>query len=134
MTPTSIPLPASPLSEAPSHVPAAAELPIRHSEASGHGDHGAHLQNVDSKPTGSPDTTTDKQDAARTVGQYSQKQPEKEKERDVEECKQKSSALLPVNAGPYLTPEKALGEGYWVAEREQLDADQRAGKESGVGG
>jgi hypothetical protein len=31
-------------------------------------------------------------------------------------------------AGPYLTAEKALGEGFWEAEREQLEADKAIGK------
>ncbi|KAF2797535.1 hypothetical protein K505DRAFT_372388 [Melanomma pulvis-pyrius CBS 109.77] len=40
-----------------------------------------------------------------------------------EETYRKSSALLPI-AGPYLTAERALGEGYWEAEREQAEADR----------
>ncbi|KAF2736077.1 hypothetical protein EJ04DRAFT_598831 [Polyplosphaeria fusca] len=47
-----------------------------------------------------------------------------------EERKRKSSMMLPI-AGPYLTAERALGEGYWRAEKEQLEADRamRAGKD-----
>lgn len=35
-------------------------------------------------------------------------------------------------AGPYLTAERALGEGYWEAEREQLEADKAMKEAPGV--
>ncbi|KAF2705924.1 hypothetical protein K504DRAFT_493765 [Pleomassaria siparia CBS 279.74] len=40
-----------------------------------------------------------------------------------EENERKSSRLLPI-AGPYLSAEQAMGEGYWEAEREQREADR----------
>lgn len=40
-----------------------------------------------------------------------------------EKHNRKSSKLLPLG-GPYLTAEQALGQGYWEAEKEQLEADK----------
>jgi hypothetical protein len=46
---------------------------------------------------------------------------------DINEYVLKSSTMSHM-AGPYLTAEKALGEGFWEAEREQLEADKAIGK------
>jgi hypothetical protein len=40
-----------------------------------------------------------------------------------EENMRKSSKMLPI-AGPYLTAERALGDGFWEAEKEQEEADR----------
>lgn len=52
-----------------------------------------------------------------------------------DDTKRKSSAMLAI-AGPYLSADQALGEGYWEAEREQLEANERmkSGDEEERGG
>ncbi|KAF2873604.1 hypothetical protein BDV95DRAFT_592948 [Massariosphaeria phaeospora] len=42
---------------------------------------------------------------------------------DADETRRRRSSQMLAVAGPYLTPEQALGDGYWEAEREQLEAD-----------
>ncbi|KAF1999947.1 hypothetical protein P154DRAFT_576581 [Amniculicola lignicola CBS 123094] len=49
-----------------------------------------------------------------------------------DEAKRKSSQLLPVG-GPYLTADRMLGEGYWTAEKEQLEADKVVGSDDEIG-
>lgn len=38
-----------------------------------------------------------------------------------------SSRMTSNGAGPYLTADRALGDGYWEAEAQQLDADAKEG-------
>jgi hypothetical protein len=48
-----------------------------------------------------------------------------------EENMRKSSKMLPI-AGPYLTAERALGDGFWEAEREQEEADRAILEKGGL--